>query len=590
MMSRKICGYFLILLLVGLVWISAPVFDAGIWADNSEMSEDDEEEFSWDDFNKMMEWLVDQKRAIDVEKLIPPITVVIDQEANFDGSGYKMHAEATFVINKIWFQGTGIFSKENYLGLKFDPKDGFDGAELTDGLRTPAQYVQNRGGVLGFPIGGTLPFYMKSLKGHGTGWLGDERKTYSMNERFSGDVPSMLLQRTPGGVRILCENFGIDDNGEGLLNNFADLSCVVLQFDIKEGEMQSFSKTFSRQVSSKEYQASGKINASIRGSLEGVQADFTVSGSTRGAEIKLNASPSKGAITKYTWSFKALKPLPENVNFDSKAELTGEEVKVVLLEPVEVTLKVENGRVSHTKKKTVNIQKRKWQTPFKHEKEPLPLAGNGTSLICYGGEYPLHRQYGKNVCALSLERNVDGTVYYPDGQGSGFSKTWDTIGYQIEEVKKGPFKGTFYVSDYLLKIHRRSMINYNFFPGSPFYKINSGKYKSDLMRFYQARMDHERLHSDFLEQALQERDPARELERLFGTSRETLKEETDRLLMLIEDELYQKHADEDRVAAELKQKYGDETGIMNFYLTDDQDPGQITTFRFYIYNLGRAGY
>jgi hypothetical protein len=98
------------------------------------------------------------------------------------------------------------------------------------------------------------------------------------------------------------------------------------------------------------------------------------------------------------------------------------------------------------------------------------------------------------------------------------------------------------------------------------------------------------LHSDFLEQALKERDPVKELEVLYGTDREALREETDRLLMLIEDELYQKHGDEDRVAAELKKKYGDETGILNFYRTDDQDPGEIVTFKLYIYNFGWAGY
>lgn len=149
----------------------------------------------------------------------------------------------------------------------------------------------------------------------------------------------------------------------------------------------------------------------------------------------------------------------------------------------------------------------------------------------------------------------------------GFPKTWEDLGYKIGEVKKGPFQGTFYVSNYLIKIHRRSLINYNFFPNSPFHKINSDKYQSDLPVFFAARKDHERLHSDFLREALNQRDPAKELERWYGTDREEFREETDRLLALTEAELWAKHSDENRVGGELQKKYGEQTGEMNFYLT-----------------------
>ncbi len=524
--------------------------------------EDDDDVFSAMDvndfFNRPME---------DPEKLVAPFTIVVDEEAaGFSGGfGYIAHVEATYVLNKVWYQGPGIFANQRWMSTK-----------------TPAQFLKKRGGILHLKPGESLPFRMKTMKGQGTGWNGSEKQTFHNNETYNGDTPSALLTRTATGARLLVHNPAVDDDGQGLLHNFADLHATVLEFELSEAELKNCAKRFSRQLTSAEYQQKGSIGANLTaGFVEDLKAEFTYSGVKRG-EIALDGSKSTGNIQKYTWSFEGLdgQAMPEGVRFDGDIKLEGKTVRVILLAPVKVILTVTNDKgMENTKELTVAIQPRNWKTSCKHDSNNIGVIADRV-LKSTKGAPPLGIHYGQNTCALCAEKNESGSIYHPDGTGSGFNKTFDNNGYTLSKVEKGPFTGTCYVEKYNIEIHRRPLINVNFVPGTPFYNLNV-KYKTDIAVFRQSTLEHEAIHTALLQEVLAKHDPAKDLEQLFGEERDALKERADQSLLTTETELLQEFGNDEEVRKRLYQKYKNQQGVLAFENSGDPEQPVIFVKLFY---------
>jgi hypothetical protein len=502
----------------------------------------------------------------DAGQFIPPLTITFDQKASTsdDGTvGYQSKVAATYILSENWGGG---------------PEYG--------GFATPVDLVRARGGVLGLKPGEALPFRMSKKIGSGMAWDNPTQKTYHDDKTYRSSAAEAKLTRSAKGATFIARCVTVDDDGDGLMGNYRELNDAQIKFELSEADLRSCSQTTSVSKSDLGLQCSGTVTATLNAEFDSLTADFTVSGGERG-KITLDASPSRGA-SNFTWSFAAATrgESAAGIKFDPGVVMQGKQITVVLLEPVEVTLAVSNGRKTQKKTKTVDIQKRNWKTTLKHEPEPLPLTGEGTNLVCEGGQLLFGRAYGKNICALCTGKLKDeGAIYHPDGAGTGTGRTWDGTGYQVEEVSAGPFKGTFYLSTYLIKIDRRALVNYNFFSNTPFYKINSGKYRSDLPLFFKGRQDHERIHSDLLQEALQKHDPAKDLEGLFADSHDGLQENADSTLLQGEGDLAGTFTDENEVRARLHKRYGNRKGKMNFYTTDDQDPKHITSFSLNLYNM-----
>ena len=315
-----------------------------------------------------------------------------------------------------------------------------------------------------------------------------------------------------------------------------------------------------------------------------LKADFTVSGNER--EYKLNATPSKGDIKEYKWTFAPPEgtQYPEGVQFDAGLELTGKSINLTLVEPVMVILTVSDGKNEEKKKLTVYPNQKKWKTNCGEEPTPEPLPG--VRLVCdEDGGYPFGLHLGQNVCALCAKPNFEGTIYHPDSQGSGFNKTWQNTGYTLAEVQNGPFKGTWYVAEYLIKIQRKLLINPDLLPGSIFFRKNLER-GTDVQRFYQARRDHEHTHTLLISESLDKgNDPAPNLQHLFDRSETDLAEKVDRELLTKETAICELFLDEELVRSRLKAKWGLGKGRISFP-TDLGAKADWTDFNLYYYNFG----
>lgn len=265
-------------------------------------------------------------------------------------------------------------------------------------------------------------------------------------------------------------------------------------------------------------------------------------------------------------------------------ELTGKSINLTLVEPVMVTLTVSDGKNEEKKKLTIFPKQKKWKT--KCDDEPTPGSLPGSRLVCAeGGGYPLTLHLGQNVCALCAKPNPEGSIYHPDGQRSSFKKTWRKTGYTLAEVQNGPFKGTWYVAEYLIKIQRKLLINPDLLPGSIFFRKNLER-GTDVQRFYQARCDHERTHTQLINESLdKDNDPAPNLQRLFDRSETDLANKADQELMTKETDICKLFLDEELVRSRLKAKLGLGKGRISFP-TDLDAKADWIDFNLYYYNFG----
>lgn len=259
---------------------------------------------------------------------------------------------------------------------------------------------------------------------------------------------------------------------------------------------------------------------SFKWSLESqeLKADFEYFGVERG-EITLDASNSSGNIQKYLWSFEATnQALPEGLCFDNSVRLEGKSVKVILLAPTKVKLTVIDDKgQKNVKELEVPISPRKWKTPCTHGSQNIgPLTAN--VFVASNGEMPLGINWGRNVCALCKVEKEEGAIYHPSAGGPN-GNSFDSSGYIISEVSTGPFTGT---------------------------------------------LDHEFIHTQLLQEALQEFDPAKDLEGIFSEDRNQLRDKADSLILQKEADLFNRFNDEDEVRRRLYQKYKNSHGILVF--------------------------
>lgn len=508
-----------------------------VWAADEEMPEGI-------DFGTIQDFFV-MLNPPNVDNLLPPLTLTVDQNAisGGGGAGYESHLEVTFVLNKIWHKGPGLFAK-------IDPPR----------LGTPGEFLKNIGGVLYMKPGQTLPFRVKRIKGSGMGWNDPERKTFKMDETGDDDDdPSALLIRGKSGATLLTYNFCVDDDGEGLVNFMPNLYEVILKFEFTEEELRGFEKSFSRTVK-QEGGGAGTVKAKLKGKLyEELEADFTYSGKERGM-FTLDAAKSKGVIKEYIWSFERDEnhEYAAGISFDSRVKLEGESVDVMLLEPVKVKLEVKLGNgMTHTKEKLVDVQPRKFETEFERLTGRKRIGQLGPKNVLGFSSMVL----GRSVCSICYKNDpsYDQQIHYlhPKGRtGKGRVKTWEgEDGYTIAKVEDGPFYDTYYVKKYRVRLFRSAILNEHLFDSDPggthchplsvekqsFYQYN--KDNPDLEPFLYSIEQHENIHID-LEQEIWEKysgsnddNIANKIEKTFSGGHDDLCEKVNILLLNFDQEI-----------------------------------------------------
>lgn len=310
---------------------------------------------------------------------------------------------------------------------------------------------------------------------------------------------------------------------------------------------------------------------------QGLKADFNYSSVERG-EITLDASNSTGKIQKYLWSFEPIgQTMPEGVRFDNSVQLEGKSVKVVLLAPVKVKLTVIDDQGNKDEQELeIPIKPREWKTSCTHDRQNIG-AFQANEPVATNGDMPLTINWGRNVCALCDNVREEGAIYHPSANGN----TFDPSGYNLSEVSTGPFTGTFYVKEYKIKIKRKPLLNVNFFPGAPFYDRNLEN-KTDIAQFRESTLDHESFHTQLLQEALHEFDPAKDLEALFAGERNELRDKADSILFQRETDLSNKFCDEAEVRKRLREKYGVLQGKLMF--KNEGIGGDFVYKKLYYYN------
>lgn len=257
----------------------------------------------------------------------------------------------------------------------------------------------------------------------------------------------------------------------------------------------------------------------------------------RGDTALLDASKSTGKIRSYKWSFAPADA--KGIPFSGAGLKEGVRPTTVLLSPVKVTLTVSDGKNTDTATAVVNVVPRDYHTSFLHREKELLHPASIPPRMIKGRD--LRYAGGENVCALD-EYSAKNSVHilHPANTGG----TWEGGGYILKQVQDagGPFDGTWFIAEYLLKVERQTLINKYTLPGGPppvrtaqpFYESNK-KLGNDVDGYLAAVRKHEMLHTQLMEKALKPNDPAPKLEPLAGTDKDGLKKVADETIQKAED-------------------------------------------------------
>lgn len=565
-MKNTVCRAFLLFVICLLFWTN-------IYASNL------------DDFN------------IDPNKKYTPsdrlkLTIIIDESGKDlqDDIGYKVHAEAHYLLSDNWGDG------------------------MTGGIGGSGYWYENGCGSLqDMEIGNVLQFRFDQFKGNGTGWNYPEQETNTMVLKNLKTWSHTYQDRT--GTYTDSSLFDLHQISAYIKRNASGATLYYSSLCIGNGNMQypfliddevaNREDFFSFKITNAEIQGDAPIRKNFTRTFKGItspceitysaqmileeeklKADFTVSGLERGL-ITLDGSPSKGKIKEYSWSFaKAGDEYPEGVQFDPGVKLSDKITKVVLLEPVEVTLKVTDtkGRTKE-KKQLVAIKPRKFLTQFKQSegkrfKVEVPLiSGTSGSLK--------HLKLGRTVCGECYKDDNSYAPHYlhPKGQSGANGLDWEVPGgYSIEKVSGGPFKGTFYVKDYKMNLHRRILINEHLWADDPggahchylnpdgmsFITYNKMQKGSEWAAFIASIKTHEQIHVDLVKEPLLQADPAAEIEAKFATDHTQLTKEVDLLISQLDQQCDEKDQ-ETTVRERLRNIYKNKTYFRAGFLTIDYD-------------------
>ena len=98
---------------------------------------------------------------------------------------------------------------------------------------------------------------------------------------------------------------------------------------------------------------------------------------------------------------------------------------------------------------------------------------------------------------------------------------------------------------------------------------------------FAVRKKHEKLHGDFLQEALKNNDPAPEMEKSFASDYDALKKKLDEIFREKEDPLFQALNDETRVKETLHREYGNKRVTIEVPYAKNKH----TTLFLYLYNF-----
>ena len=234
--------------------------------------------------------------------------------------------------------------------------------------------------------------------------------------------------------------------------------------------------------------------------------------SVRGDAVTFDGSRSKGKNLKYKWTFKA-----GSCSADAtvrEVTMEGPVVHAVLLCNTDVALEVSDGERSNKRTRTAKVKPRDWKTelvrvPKRYFDEPIHMLSQDKFTFVFSGA----NRCGKHDDVKS------GTHYlHPD-------RPWEGVLYELKQVKDGgPFDGMYYVEllQNPLQVPRGIWINSDLKPGSAMAKENTKR--KDTARDFNTLMlqaeAHEQMHTTLIEEAMRERDYAKELEAIVGKTRD----------------------------------------------------------------------
>jgi len=247
-----------------------------------------------------------------------------------------------------------------------------------------------------------------------------------------------------------------------------------------------------------------------------LEAVLQAGSAVRGEKAVLDASKSLGQIKTYTWT---LEPQGSSGAPVTKFETQTPRVELVLLENVQVTLEVGDGRKkSKPAIETAKVVPRKWRTDYKLlEKEGTMSAGHLIAPINKCGYLP-RNHFGQTTCAI-------------EGQDAGHAihsnkpNTWWDDGYTLGQVKDPgrPFNGFWYLTQNRLFVKLQILLNADLQKGSPLYDENRKQGPlADFETLVASTRAHENRHARLIQEALLEDDPAKRIEALVKRDKDNL--------------------------------------------------------------------
>ncbi len=276
----------------------------------------------------------------------------------------------------------------------------------------------------------------------------------------------------------------------------------------------------------------------------------------RGAKVTLDGSRSKGSVREWVWTAAAPscgggQGAPRTLRHQGA---TWSFVALCDLD-VRLTVKDANGTTSNDTAR-VQVQPRQppaWRTPFEHvagdrltsfrpmarrclnEKLALEDAARRSPK---GGAKPMPLACpdpmewvtlfvgGSNVCARGDSAGGTHVIHPGTPAGSGDGQAYRVVGLADPG---SPFDGWFYVDEYLAEVRRQTEVSQHILPGTPFY-VDNARHGNDVAGYVEAVRKHEARHSQLMKQALDARDPAREVEEVVSDDRATVVRKADQAL------------------------------------------------------------
>jgi hypothetical protein len=283
----------------------------------------------------------------------------------------------------------------------------------------------------------------------------------------------------------------------------------------------------------------------------------------RGADPKLDASGSTGAIDEYRWRFFPGPNCPPGLPNDWRAK--GKTPSVHLLCTMNVGLMVEDADGERAfDRATITVEPRAWSTPVVHTGHAFDTE-NVRLWIVPG----LGHRFAENISDCPGARHDDFTeIFCPLlKRGEGGDPSWRDRGYELERLPRGPrgtpFRGWYYPVKPSIEIRRRAIYNPLIAPGSPTtygpagenwwqHNLNAG---TDVDGFLANLIQHEGEgrpglarsgHTSAVREYIQadvQNDPRKEIERWMGTDDDKVAKKIDARLLGLQGEIRDHSAD-----------------------------------------------